>query len=385
MTADTPSQGRGLLRRGGLQIVRFEATQSGATAARSWLSSRITLARDHRAIDEFTHSLAMLLKAGIPLAEGLGVLVRQAPRRIEPVVRRLAEKVKAGADFAQTLADEGHLFDTTYVGIVRVGQLSGMLEECLEQLVRLRRRQHMLRQRVHSALAYPTVVAVVGAAVVAFLMTYVVPRITEVLKQSGRALPLATRALMAVSNVVHEYWWLGLALAAMALAVARVAARQRWLRAWLGRQVLRLPVLGSLLMKAGIAQAAAMLETMLRSGMPLDDALAVCQKATRNVLLKEQFEQMSEALRTGRPLLDLAQRETVLPPVVMHMLAVGEQTGQLEEMLSELSAFYDEEVEVASRRAVSMLEPMVIVVMSCITGFIVLATILPILRMSGLF
>lgn len=385
VTADTPARGRRLLRERGLQIIGFEAAESTTTATRRWSLPRLRIGRDREAIDEATGYLAMLLRVGVPLTEALNIVIRQASARVEPVLRRLTERVNAGADLAQALAEQNKIFDSVYVGIVRVGEISGMLDECLERLVRLRRRQHQLRQRIQGAMAYPMIVAVVGLVVVLFLMTFVVPRITWVLKQSGRSLPLPTRILLIISDAVRSYWWLGLAIAVSGFMIVHLVDRQRLIQAWIKRQVLRIPIMGPLAMKAAIAQAAAMLHTMLRSGLTLDEALVITRKSTSNVLLQEEFKRMLDAMRSGRPLIDQSRTRSVLPPVVVHMLTVGEQTGQLEEMLEELTNSYDAEVDVAARQAVSLLEPILIVIMSCIVGFIVLATILPILRISGSF
>ena len=383
VTADTAAQGRKMLREKGLQILEFDPAEGVAGSSRSPAWPRLFTPSRRQAVDEFTHYLSMLLRVGVPLAEALNLLIRQVPKQIEPVLRRLSERVSSGTDLAGAMADEGGLFDSTYVGIVRVGQASGMLEECLEKLVRLRRRQHLLRQRLQSTMAYPTVVACVGVLVVIFLMTFVVPRITEILQQTHRALPLPTRVLLASSNAITGYWWLGLTLLVTAVVAMRSLDKQRRIRTWFSLFILKVHLLGSLLMKAGIAQITAMLETMLRSGLPLDESLAISRNVTGNPLLKAEFGRMLEALRSGHPMVDLGQANPVLPPAVLHVLSVGETTGQLEEMLTELSTFYDAEVEITSSRAVAMLEPIVIVIMSCIVGFIVMAILLPILRISS--
>jgi type II secretory pathway component PulF len=385
VTADTAAQGRSLLRKRGLEILQFNVEGSHATGKSSWSIPRLSIGRNRKAIDEATHYLGMLLRAGVPLTEALNLIIRQVPRRIEPVLRRLIERVNGGADLALAMSEQGRIFDSTYVGIVRVGQISGMLETCLDRLVQLRRRQHELRQRIQGALAYPVIVAMVGLAVVTFLMTFVVPKIIWVLQQSGRSLPFPTKVLLTLSNGVREFWWLGLAGAAIVAALLYMADREKRVRKWVKRRFLQVPILGPLAMKAAIAQASAMLSTMLRSGLPLDEGLAITCRSTGNILLQEELARMLEALRSGRPMINPSRDKRVLPPVVAHMLAVGEQTGQMEEMLEELTQSFDTEVEVASKQAVAILEPILIVAMSVVVGFIVLATILPILKISGSF
>lgn len=383
VTADTPSQGRSLLRGRGLRISRFEISHGAKKKGLSWTLPGMKKASLQEGVDEFTRYLALLLRTGVDLAEALNILLRQVPKTIEPVLRRVSECVNAGADLGQALAEEGSVFDPTYIGIVRVGQASGMIDQCLERLVQLRRRRRLLRQQLYSALAYPITVGVVGVGVVLFLMTFVIPKIADVLQQTGRALPFPTRILVFMSRFIIEYGWLVFLLILAGILFIHISDRKKTVQMWLRQQALKVPVLGALLMKAGIAQTTAMLETMLQSGMPLDESLLIVRNTTNNVLLKKEFDHMAEALRSGRTMSDSSSRKGVFPPAVVHMLAVGEETGQLEDVLSELSQFYDSEVEIASRRAVSILEPILIVIMSCIVGFIVLATVLPILRVSG--
>lgn len=382
ITADTAAEGRNILRKRGMQIVRFKSALPSADKSCLWSLACFSRRRSYQAINEFTHYLTLLLRSGVPLSDAFRVIIRQVSKQIEPVLRRLAERVNEGAELAQAMAQEERYFDSTYIGIVRVGQASGRLEECLERLVQLRSQRQQLRQRIRAALAYPAMVVVVGICVVVFLMTFVVPRITWVLEQSGRSLPLPTRILLCISDGILGYWWVGLGVVLAGIIVVRVTNCGRRIKELLNRQVLKTPILGPLIMKADIAQAAVMLDAMLRSGLPLDEALTITQKSIANVLLEDEFGRMAEALKSGRALLSGSGHDSVLPPVVAHMLTVGEQTGQLEETLQELARTYDSEVEVACRQAVSMLEPMLIIIMGCMIGFIVMSTILPILQIS---
>jgi type II secretory pathway component PulF len=178
---------------------------------------------------------------------------------------------------------------------------------------------------------------------------------------------------------------LTLLLAIGVLVLITLIDRKKRLLHVFHRWLLRLPIVGSLLMKAGIAQASAMLETMLRSGLPLDEAIQITGRSIRNPLLREELISIAAAVRTGRPLAEAAQTNALLPPVVIHMLAIGEQSGQIEDMLGELATAFDGDVDVAARQAIGVLEPALIIVISIVVGFIVLATILPIVRISGSF
>lgn len=384
VTADSPADGRARLRASGLQLLKFEAPSAPAGPRKLQMGVwRFAAGGSAAALNEVTHYLAMLLRAGVSLAEALDVVTRQAPRSLEAVLRRVSEKVKGGADLGEALAEEKGVFDPAYIGIVRVGQASGALEEALERLVSLRRRRHQLRQRVQAAMAYPLIVTGVGVLVVLFLLTFVVPQITGLLVDSGRAIPWPTRILLAATSLVRHYWWLGLVLALGLALGLTLGDRRNQIRRRLTALVLKIPLIGTVAMKAAIAQFSAMLETMLGSGLPLDEALELTQRSTHNPILQREIKRMLEALRGGQPLGAVRPANTSLPPVVLHILSVGEQSGQLEPMLGELAASYDADVDVAARQAVSVLEPLLIIVISLIVGFIVLATILPIIRLSG--
>lgn len=379
ITADTPAEGRMRLRRDGLQVLQFHAPETKRGGGQVVFSRR----PGEAAVNEATHYLAMLLKAGVPLSEALGVVARQVPRPIEVVLRRVSEKLSEGTEFSEALEAEPRTFDPVFVGVVRVGQAAGTLDQSLERLVSLRQRRQQLRQRVTAAMTYPLIVVLIGAAVVFFLLTYVVPKITGLLTETGRSIPLPTQLLMSLSELLQGPGGLLLLGLAGAVCLAPIFDRRGVLKAWGQRAALKLPVIGEVVMKAGVAQMAAMLEAMLKSGLPLDESLELTSRSIQNPVIRRELLQMREALRQGQPLASLKDQPTALPPVVMHVLAVGEQTGQLEDMLGELARSYDEGVDAAARQAVSVLEPALIVVISVVVGFIVLATILPIIRLSG--
>lgn len=394
ITADSPASGRAILRHRGLAVHRFTEQQGPRKLTGRFhlpFHGIVGFRGCEQGLNEVTHYLAMLLRAGVPLGEALGVVVRQVPRSLEPVLRRITEKVNAGVDFAGALADEPQLFDEGFVGVVRIGQASGQLETCLQRLIQLRRRHHQLKQKVSAAMAYPMIVSAVGLGVVLFLMTFVVPRITTLIAQSGRSIPLSTQILLGMTAFIRGYWWAaGLVLAVGVLIMAMAPRPRKQIVLFIERMVARLPILGDLMMKSSIAQASTMLETMLRSGLPLDEAMEITQRSIHNRILREEFARMITALRAGRPLVESSSRQGssevgagVLPPVVMHMLSIGEQTGQLEEMLGELANSFDDDVEIAAKKAVSVLEPLLIVAISVAVGFIVFATIMPIIRLSG--
>jgi general secretion pathway protein F len=381
ITAETAAEGRMRLRRGGLQVVQFEEPDKKKPEQLPGLSVRRAVSE--AALNEATHYLALLLRSGVPLAEAIGVVARQVPRALAVVLKRVGEKLSAGTDLGEALESESETFDPAFIGVVRVGQASGTLDQALQRLVSLRRRRQQLRQRVGAALTYPVIVSVVGILVVAFLMTFVVPRITTLLAETGRSMPLPTQLLMGMTSALRGPGGLLLTVAIGGIGLIVLMDPKRRVQTTARFLALRLPLVGPVSMKAGVAQMAAMLEAMLKSGLPLDESLDLTRRSIQNPLLERDLSRISEALRSGQTLASLKETVAELPPVVMHVLAVGEQTGQLEQMLGELAESYDADVDVAARRAVSVLEPILIVLISLVVGFIVLATILPIVRLSG--
>lgn len=384
ITADSPADGRTALRKRGLAVKQFRE-QHARRVSLFQMVPRFASRASEAALNEFVHYVCMLLRAGVPLSEALAVVIRQAPRGLEPALRRVTERVNAGSDLAEAMSQEGDTFDSAFIGVVRVGQASGQLEPCLGRLISLRRREQQLRQRIAAVLAYPLIVSTVGLGVVVFLLTFVVPKITALITQSGRTIPVPTQILLAISGFLRSYGLLMIVTMLVAGIVLVVADRRRRLLKMFQHILMRMPVIGPFMLKAGIAQAATLLETMLSSGLPLDEAIEITRRSLKNPMLDREFEGMLTALRSGQPLVESSRQGSALPPVVAHVLAVGDQTGQLEEMLGELASSFDEDVEVAARQAIALLEPAMIISISIIVGFIVLATILPIIRISGSF
>jgi general secretion pathway protein F len=236
-----------------------------------------------------------------------------------------------------------------------------------------------------ASLTYPIMMLLIGTGVVTILLTYVVPKIMEVIQKQGKAaLPLPTEILLALSSFMGKYWWLLLA-SAVAAGVAYVRARKtRAGRLWTDSMKLRIPVFGNLIKKSAISRFAITFATLLESGLPVLEAMGVVRKVVDNELLAETLDTVRQKIAEGADIATPLKQSKVFPPVVGYMIGVGEESGRLEELLKKTADAYDEEVEVAAQKMTALLEPFMIVSMAIVVGFIVLAILLPILEMSNI-
>jgi len=380
VTADTPRQARDLIRGRGLTIERVHARQD--RSARGFWQKR--WARRHRAETVgFIRDLATLLGAGIPLLEALDTLAEQYKGALRGVVLGLREHIAAGRSLAEAMESAPAVFDELCVGITRVGESAGTLDAALARLADFKEHAHRLRSRVGTALLYPAVVALVGLAVTIFLMTFVVPNLLSTLVESGRRLPAVTAMVKGASDFLIGYGWLLLgAVAGLAMVVRLLLVTPAGRRVW-DRALLRTPLVGELVRKETIARLAVVLAALLRSGVVFVQALATARRTVRNSVFEEALRRCEEAIGAGQDISPPLERTGVFPPMVVHMLAVGQQAGELEGVLEQLAAAYEHHVETVTQRITAVLEPALIVVLAVMVGFVAFATILPILETSN--
>ncbi len=377
LTADTPASGRQTLRQDGLRLLEFEAV--------AFKEKKISLRRTRKAkrqehVAEFARQLSMLLRAGVPLAEAIGVLAQQSRGKLTPVLRDLRDRVRSGSAFGDALRMHESWFDNVFCSAVEVGQTAGSMERSLAELATFIRERESVKTRVFSALAYPMVLAVVGSGVVLFLMSYVIPQLLSVLEASGSSLPTSTMVLKSISDCVTQHW-AALALAGV-LLIALATAFLRWPtgKRWYHAGQLRTPVIGTLIRKGVIAQFAQSMSLLLRSGVSFLEALRLVRSTTGHLLLADELGDMEQAIQRGSDIAPTLEGSRVFPPLVARIVNVGQNTGELTEMLTQLKEGYEMEVRLAIEKATSILEPVLIVVMSAAVGYVVFATMMPILE-----
>jgi general secretion pathway protein F len=332
----------------------------------------------------FTQRLATLLEAGVPLDRALAIQAELAPtERLRAITGDVLRDVRGGASLADAFAKHHpHPFSRLYVNMVRAGERGGVLESTLARLAEFLEEAQALRDTVVSALIYPALLTVVGGAAVVFLMTFVIPRFADIFRDLGGAIPAPTRLLLAVSAWLERFWWvLGLGGLAGVLGGRVVLSSPRG-RLAVDRFVLRLPMVREVVVEYEVARLARTLGTLLHSGVPLVGALALVKETSSNRYLADAVGGLGAGVKRGaglaRPMADAG----VFPPLAIHMVRVGEETGRIDDMLLQVGATFEADTRRRIKRLIALAEPGIILVMGLLVGFIVLAMLLAIFSIS---
>lgn len=334
----------------------------------------------------FTQQIATLLEAGLPLDRALGIMEELAPSpRLRVITGDVLRSVQSGTSLAEALAKHHpRPFSRLYINMVRAGEKGGVLEPTLRRLGEFLEESQAFREAVVSALIYPTLLTFVGSGSVVFLMTFVIPRFADIFRDLDQAIPVPTQILLAVSEGIQQYWWALLVAAFAVVLAARITlSSQEGRLAW-DRFFLRLPLAGEVALKSEVARLTRVLGTLLRSGVPLLTALTVGREMMANALLGGAVDRLSDGVRRGAGLATPMRESGVFPPLAHHMVRVGEETGRLEEMLLKVAESYEGDVRKLVRRLVGLLEPLIILTMGLLVGFIVVAMLMAIFSISDL-
>jgi len=333
----------------------------------------------------FTKQFATMMASGVPLIQALGILAGQ--QRVRGFGRDL-EKVRYAVENGATLSDAleafPKLFDTLYIALVRAGESSGNLDQIMMKLVTYIEKAAKIKSQVKSAMMYPMIVVVVAAVVVGGLLTFVVPTFAKQYTDQGKPLPELTQIVVDLSNFLVESWYL-----VLGGIVGGVVGLKAWIGTEAGRKkfdqlILKAPGLGQLLIKVAVGRFCSTMSTMLMSGVNMLEALNICAAASGNKTIEAFVLRVRERIEQGSKFSEPLGEGALFPPMVVSMVAVGETTGALDEMLVKVSEFYEDEVDLAVKTLLSMIEPVMIVVIGGIVGFIVIAMYLPVFDMGNL-
>jgi general secretion pathway protein F len=323
------------------------------------------------------------MTAGLPVVDALGILIDQSEKKsVQTLFADIREQIRGGKALSVALEGYPQAFPPIFVHMVRAGEASGTLDQILFRLAEFLDKQLLLKQRVSSAMTYPIIMSLVAAAVLFFLLAFVVPKITAVFADMKQALPPPTRVLMAISRFLADMWpVLLLSIGAAVLAARRFLTtdRGRWLQ---DQTTLKLPLLGEIARMVAISRFARTLSTMLSSGVSLLESLDVARRVMNNRVLERVVDESRQQIQEGEPFADPLKQSGEFPPLVTHMVAVGERSGEMEEMLRRVAQIYDSEVDRKVTRLTSLLEPIMILVMGVVVLFIVVAILLPIFEMG---
>jgi general secretion pathway protein F len=385
--ADTPRDARIKLKREHLYVTDLQqsAGRRGGRGLRIRGVTGLELPNKHRLeqVAAVTRQMASLLQAGIPIAEALRMIIEQSPdKKIESTFRDIREKVTQGVPFGDAVLQHPAYFTDLYSNMVKAGETSGSLDKVMVRLASFLQGQTRLKNKVGAALIYPMIMVVVGVIVVAILMTFVVPKVTQLIKGKGQELPVPTRILVATSDFLVNYW-----LLVMIGVLLLVVCFQLFINSDRGRLIwdrfkLSLPVFGDLMRKQSVGRFATTFATLLRSGLPALQALQVTQSVLDNKVLQNALQTVQEHVIEGADISTPMKNSGVFPPTVCYMVGVGEQAGNLEEMLERVAASYEEEVDLATQKLTSVLEPLIIVALACVVAGIVVAIVMPLLQLQ---
>ncbi len=327
----------------------------------------------------FTRQLATMISAGLPIVSALGVLEEQASnRRFRAIIAAVRLGIERGGTLSGEVAKHPQAFFEFYVNTVRSGEVSGVLDTSLNYLADYLEREYDLVQRVRTAATYPLVVLAFTLLVAGAAVLFIVPIFVQVFSSFRVALPLITRVMLGVSQSVRAFWWIGLlALGVLGMAASAARRTDAGQRA-VDRLMLRVPLLGPMMLRLSLARFGRAMAVVIRSGIPLLEGLAVVATALGNRVVGREFSAAREGMRAGQSMAEALQRQPLVPPMVVQMVRVGEETGAMEEVLNKIAEFYEREVDNTVKRFASVVEPILIVGVGGVVALVALAVLLPI-------
>ncbi len=375
----------GELRRGGYYPIRIEqhdTQESNSVLGRVRAFARWPTQHD---VLNFTQQFHSLLEAGLEVDRSLAILSELAEsRRMREIIRAILSDVQGGRSLADSLAKHPKIFSRLYVHMVKAGEAGGVVELVLGRLAAFMESAKAIRDEILSALLYPSLVMTVGAGAVVVLLNFVIPRFATMFAESGDLLPPSTRLLLAISAFTTDYWWVLLGVSGLAVVGVHGYIQTETGRGMWDRVKLRLPVFGRLIREREVARFARMLGTLLQSGVPVLIALGIVTETVTNVVLAQALPRVRDGVKRGEGIAGPLKACGIFPPLAVHMATVGEEVGRLEEMLLRVADVYDTHVKTSIKRLLSLVEPVMILSLGVIVGFIVVSMLLAIFSMSDL-
>ncbi|PKK91762.1 MAG: pilus assembly protein PilC [Candidatus Wallbacteria bacterium HGW-Wallbacteria-1] len=334
----------------------------------------------------FARQFATMIGSGVPLVRCLNILQEQMDNpRFCDIIRKLRQDVEAGATFSAALEKHPSIFSNLFVNLVKAGEAGGILDEILERLANYLESSEELKAKVKGALTYPAVVICIAMGVVVFLLTFVLPSFQSIFEGMGNVeLPLPTKILLDTSNFMREYFvFLAIAFGMAVVGIKKFFATKQGVRI-LDTNILKMPALGMMLKKVAVARFTRTLGTLIASGVPILQALEVTAETAGNVVIADAVHKTRISIKEGESIAEPLKQSKVFPPMVVQMIAVGEETGELDAMLTKIADFYDSEVDTSVKALTSVIEPIIIVFMGLVIGGIVMAIFMPMLKLVNM-
>ena len=385
LDADSTVSARQKLRSSGVFPVEVkEATSRPKGGTSDALSFFAFLKRvKPREVHAFTRQLATLLGAGVPLVASLDSIISlKSSPILTKIIAQVKESVNQGNSLTFSLLQHPKIFSNFYINMVRSGEASGSLDVVLAHLAEFGENQQALRGRFKAALAYPVFMSFIGIFVLFFLITFIVPNITKIFTEMHHTLPLPTIILINVSNFLLSYWWIIVLAILGSIILIKYSKNRPSVRYMLDKLKLSLPIFGSINQQIVLARFGRTLGSLLQSGVSLLTSLQIARNIVNNVLFTDVLEKAEDEIRAGKSLASSLAKSRYVQSIVVQMISVGEQSGELESMLNKIAETYEREVESRIMALTSMLEPVMILIMGLIVGFVVISILLPIFEMN---
>ncbi|WP_074032843.1 type II secretion system F family protein [Exiguobacterium sp. AT1b] len=332
----------------------------------------------------YVRQFATLIRAGVPIVRATSILrVQTESKVLKKTLSQVEDDLKEGIAYSEAIKKHPRVFSNFFSSMALAGETSGNLEEALDQIGLQLQKQYDVKRKVISALTYPLVVSIVAIGVVAFLMVNVVPTFASIFGQLGGELPLITRIVVAVSDFIAAFWWLLLAIALLGVFVFTWMLKRDRERFVIDRLLLKMPIFGPIVTKSQIALLTRSLAVLLQAAVPILTAIEITERIVSNRVIRKGLTEAREMMAQGIPLHEPLMRNSNFPPLMTQMIAVGEESGDLDSMLNEVAEFYETEVETTTDRLKSIIEPLLIVVLASVVGVIVISIVVPMFQIYG--
>jgi type II secretion system protein F len=333
----------------------------------------------------FTQEFSTLVAAGLPIDRSLEILgILTENLKLKRVIQEILKEIREGRSLGEALEQYPRVFSKLYVNMVKAGESGGFLETILSRLVKYLQSTKEIHDTLVSVMIYPLILTIVSGGAITILVTFVIPRFAKIFSDTGQALPLPTQIMMLISQSARNYWWVALGVIVLIYIGIKVYKQSderklRWDRSKLGWVMV-----GNIIKKIEVARFSRTLGTLLQSGVPILPALNLVKETSQNLAVAKSIAHIHDRLREGKSIFKSLEETRVFPPLAVHMIAVGEETGRLDEMLNKVAETYEENVQTTVKRLVSLLEPVIILVMAVVVGFIVMSMLLAVISLNDI-
>ncbi len=372
--------------KGDTSAIKNRATKSATKGPKGKASAKASgnIAVKSKTLMVFTRQLATLIDSGLPLLRGLTVLARQEPvPNMKRAITTLADSVQTGSTFSESLSQFPKLFNKLYINMVKAGELGGVLEVVLNRLAEYQEKAQKLKNKIVAAMVYPLIVMLIATVIMIFLMMFIVPKFEKIFDDmipGGRSkLPPLTQVVIGISRGMYEYIWYILIVFALLFVVWKLFSATPGGKIAIDRWKLKLPLFGDVQRKSAISRFSRTLGTLVTSGVPILQALNITRETAGNLIISDAINKVHDAVKEGESMVAPLEASNVFPPMVISMVDVGEETGQLPEMLLKIADVYEDEVDNSVSALTSMLEPLMIVMLAVVVGTIVMALFMPLI------